>query len=882
VATSNNNILIRNSSHKLHLAVLAALPLMAMASFNVSAACTVSASNDVVCTSTSADYSFDIEAVSNSPVDINGQTITVKNLATVNGANVTPQEGGVSQGVTGKIGIFVRNGEFEEATTTPADYRPWNASTSSLDGANGSLLGKNYVNEGTEINIEAGGVIDVTGDAVTTGFDYATSGIFMDGSNNTVNNEGRITVHGTANTVHWGVMFSGDDANNVNPTVNNDGNIEVLTSLNGSITQIHGAVVMKEAIINGIINNNAGGTIHVGYESGFTGTKTTKTLYGVYADDNARDITLNNYNVISVDNPTGCHSNGVSANASCNAAVYLRSFDARINNYADAVITGDVKARDTTHSFILENAGLIDGYVIRQVNKVANSQYNTIASSGLTAENSYTTYIPVIKIGGGNQGVTGNENLAEISGYISGNFGLVKYNDTAATSGTPNAINHTFTIRPKIDGATVHAGDEYTLTGGVLDLGGVDVTKKLTLTTVVDNTSPLVTWSAHAVNDEVLSITVDSINSASILAGVTQQSAGAIDALLSGDSTLGGAVQGLTVAADINKAGQQLSPEANNASLQATITAVVHVTAVIGNRQDGSRVASGGISGISTGEAAQGSGFWMQGFGFKGDQDKRGGIDGYSANTGGFVLGGDTLVGNGEFRVGAALGYASTGIQGEGVNVANRTDIDSYQGTVYGSWNAGAWYVDAALGYGRHQYDTKRFLALTNSTLTGNHDANQYLAKIGGGYPIQLGKATFTPLASVTYVQLDQDGYTEKDRTNSGAALTVDGVQNDSFRSGLGAKVSLPLSEGALKAAVEARAIWNHEFADTNQDIAARFAGGTSFTTNGISQARDSANLGLGVSLASANGQSLSVNYDAEVKSDYVGHTAAVKFRYDF
>jgi outer membrane autotransporter protein len=190
--------------------------------------------------------------------------------------------------------------------------------------------------------------------------------------------------------------------------------------------------------------------------------------------------------------------------------------------------------------------------------------------------------------------------------------------------------------------------------------------------------------------------------------------------------------------------------------------------------------------------------------------------------------------------------------------------------------------VDAALGYGRHQYDTKRFVALTNSSLTGNHDANQYLAKIGGGYPIQLGKATFTPLASVTYVHLDQDGYTEKDRTNSGAALTVDGVQNDSFRSGLGAKVSLPLSEGALKAAVEARAIWNHEFADTNQDIAARFAGGTSFTTNGISQARDSANLGLGVSLASANGQSLSVNYDAEVKSDYVGHTAAVKFRYDF
>jgi uncharacterized protein with beta-barrel porin domain len=98
----------------------------------------------------------------------------------------------------------------------------------------------------------------------------------------------------------------------------------------------------------------------------------------------------------------------------------------------------------------------------------------------------------------------------------------------------------------------------------------------------------------------------------------------------------------------------------------------------------------------------------------------------------------------------------------------------------------------------------------------------------------------------------------------------------------LGAKVSVPLSTGKLNTALEARAVWSHEFADTQQDIASSFVGGTSFTTNGVAQARDSANLGLGVSLNSANGQTLSVNYDAEVKSDYVSHTAAVKFRYDF
>jgi outer membrane autotransporter protein len=272
----------------------------------------------------------------------------------------------------------------------------------------------------------------------------------------------------------------------------------------------------------------------------------------------------------------------------------------------------------------------------------------------------------------------------------------------------------------------------------------------------------------------------------------------------------------------------------------------------------------------------------MQGFGFKGNQDKRNGIDGYSADTGGFAMGADKTIGNGDFRLGGALGYATTSVNGDGATQANKTDIDSYQGTVYGSWGAGTWYVDAALGYGKHQYDTKRFISLVNASVTGSHDANQYLAKIGGGYPMQLGKATITPMASLTYVKLDQSGYTEKDSSNSGAGLIIDDVNSDSLRSGLGAKISLPLSSGEIKTTADARLMWSHEFADTNQDVAARFAGGTSFTTQGMSQARDSANIGLGINFNAANHQTLAVNYDAEVKSGYIGHTASVKFRYDF
>jgi outer membrane autotransporter protein len=510
-----------------------------------------------------------------------------------------------------------------------------------------------------------------------------------------------------------------------------------------------------------------------------------------------------------------------------------------------------------TKEFTFENNGSFNGNVTLTTVGGLIGNYTNVYGESIAKENSKVTLIPTIT------GSGADSTLAVPSTNIAG------MGDVLTIAGTG-----TVTVAPKTL-VTVHAG-EYFLVANTLTLTG-----GATLPHIDSENTPLVNWNI-ATNTGNLVVGVDSINSASTIAGVSARGGAAIDALMAGNSTVGGALQGLTVAADIAKAGEQLRPEANNASTQAAMSAANQVSSVIGMHQDQVRTASNGKSGVSTGEAAQGVGFWMQGFGFKGDQNQRGGVDGYSANTGGFVFGADSAIGNGDLRIGAALAYGSTTIDGQGITTANRTNIDSYQGNVYGSWNAGTWYVDAALGYGQHQYKTKRYVALAGANMSGNHDADQYSAKIGVGYPLAMGNVTLTPLAALSYVHLDQAGYSETDATNSGAALTIGDTKTDSFRSGLGAKVSLPLSTGTVKTALEARAIWNHEFADTNQDIAARFAGGTSFTTNGVSQARDSANLGLGLSMNSANGQTLSVNYDADVRSSYFGQTASVKFRYDF
>ena len=287
---------------------------------------------------------------------------------------------------------------------------------------------------------------------------------------------------------------------------------------------------------------------------------------------------------------------------------------------------------------------------------------------------------------------------------------------------------------------------------------------------------------------------------------------------------------------------------------------------------------NGGLEGISTSAAASSKGIWVQGFGFTGEQDKRKSVDGYNVDSYGFALGADTLV-SPHLRLGGALSYGQSNVEDKGVNLGNKADIDSYQAIIYGAYVVNNFYLNGSLGLAKHDFDSKR--VLLGNAVKGSHNAWQYIAKVDGGIPMAMGKATFIPVASLTYSYLDEDSYTEKGL----GALSVNGKNTDSFRSGLGAKAIVPFYQDEAKAALELRAIWNHEFADTAQDSTARFAaGGSSFSVNGVSPARDSANLGATLRLTGGNAvkQTLLLSYDAEVKDQFVSHTGKLTARFDF
>lgn len=522
----------------------------------------------------------------------------------------------------------------------------------------------------------------------------------------------------------------------------------------------------------------------------------------------------------------------------------------------------------------------------------------TVASGGTFTPGATTTVTGAFANSGT---VALGSNTVTVQGAITGTSGVYTTTVTSTTSGRILATSATapvfttaMTVTPTLSGTAAVSGRKYLLfknTGTGASVANI---------TLRNAGSGLVNWrvatgatgtdadgtTAIATSDIYMTATV---TDATTLTGVTKAAGSTINPLVNYTGTdsnmiaLQNAIQALTTASEVNTAGEKLRPNTNGATTQASVTASNAVSSVVATRMDSVRMAHAttGASGMNSGDAARGIGVWGQAFGYTGDQGTRSGSDGYDAQTAGMAFGVDAQV-IAPVRVGMSFAYGTTGVDDKGTRNGNSTDIDSYLATVYGSYTGTPWYVEGMIQGGKHGYDSTRQVKFTgiNQTITGKHDASQYGGRIGAGYPVRVQNMTITPVASLTYLRLDEDAYTE---TGGSTALKLNSLSTDSLKSSLGAKFSLETKAGSATLIPEVRANWIHEFDDGAPTQTAAFAaGGSSFTTTGIGPAANAINLGLGLTAALKNNLSLSANYDAELKDQYVGHTGSLQLRADF
>jgi outer membrane autotransporter protein len=266
-------------------------------------------------------------------------------------------------------------------------------------------------------------------------------------------------------------------------------------------------------------------------------------------------------------------------------------------------------------------------------------------------------------------------------------------------------------------------------------------------------------------------------------------------------------------------------------------------------------------------------------------QDLKDGVSGYKADSRGITIGADTVVAD-NLRVGLAVGYANTDIDGKDSSLGDTSEIDSYQATLYASYSPAPWFLDVQLDYGFNQNDQVRkfTVATTNfssiENLTADFDSSSYRARIGGGLTKTFNGVELTPNLFMQYTYNETDSYKE---TGSNGVSMADS-DNSSFLTGVGLRIAYPVAVQGGRLIPEMRLGYRREFNDDAPTTAFSMVNlpELASTIRGASPSQNIYNVGLGLTFLSNDKLSISGNYDYQGTDSSDGHVGYLRVKYKF
>lgn len=252
---------------------------------------------------------------------------------------------------------------------------------------------------------------------------------------------------------------------------------------------------------------------------------------------------------------------------------------------------------------------------------------------------------------------------------------------------------------------------------------------------------------------------------------------------------------------------------------------------------------------------------------------------GHTSRTFGLTGGVDRLLAQG-LMGGVNVGFANTSASYN--DQGSTAEIRSWNLGVFASRFDEDWYVDAALSLGINRYEVDRVLGFVNRTAESNYGGRLFSASVEGGWSLPAGPVVLTPLGSITFARLDQDGYEE---SGAGAAdLTVAAHSRHSLVSGIGLQASLPLETQIGSVVPEVSATWTHEYLTRDLGVETTMAGnpGEVYTMLGAEPERDSLRLGAAVAMQADNGSSLTLRWQGDYKESSWSNGGMVEYRISF
>lgn len=269
---------------------------------------------------------------------------------------------------------------------------------------------------------------------------------------------------------------------------------------------------------------------------------------------------------------------------------------------------------------------------------------------------------------------------------------------------------------------------------------------------------------------------------------------------------------------------------------------------------------------------------WGQAFGGWGRINGDGNAARLDHSTGGFLIGADALL-VANWRLGLLAGYSRTSF-----DVKNRLSSgasDNYHLGLYGGTQWGHFGLRGGVAYTWHDLSTSRAVIFPGfvDSLKSKYRAGTFQAFGDLGYRIDTNLASFEPFASLAYVSLNTDGFTEQ---GGAAALFARGQSMNVGFSTLGLRASTSFDLGGVRTTLRGSLGWRHAFGDVTPLSTQVFAGGGAFTVAGVPIARDAAVVETRLDFALSRSATFGVSYNGQLASRAQQHAFKANLAINF
>ncbi len=251
-------------------------------------------------------------------------------------------------------------------------------------------------------------------------------------------------------------------------------------------------------------------------------------------------------------------------------------------------------------------------------------------------------------------------------------------------------------------------------------------------------------------------------------------------------------------------------------------------------------------------------------------------ISGYHAKTIGAGLMADTKI-NEQMRIGAVASYSDS-LMRRRDETGSTVAIGNTQATLYTALDHKSVFVDLAAFAAKGRFRGHRVIPTLNKTARSSYSGIQFGGNARLGFIMPMNHFTLSPMASIRYVHLRNDPYTESGADD--ANLTVMKSNSDATQLAVGGNIAQNNANNTFS--VEAHALYLYDLKRSNSVLSATFVnGGPIFgVSNIITPPKKGVNAGASFTAYFNNRTvALTGSYDLDYKRTLQSHTTTLKLK---